>query len=254
MKLKAWDNGLTLAKLREHIRNLDSTVSDSQITSLFKHLKDSSGLVQISNLISNFTGSTFETIDFRNKIFKQLYTEIYPANEERVIQMLQGVDKENQGFVKARDLLQVLEKVNSKISADDLERFVRFLDTDKLGKLNYLEFLTQVQKVANNNHNPFKTVVSRVSYFLKHNSVKVGELLARLHGFDAAKGVPLAEFTKFLKLKVDKRRDEAELREISKMIDVDKDEYISDNDIQTCISNLNNSAFWKNGGESMKIS
>jgi hypothetical protein len=45
MKLKAWDNGLTFPKLREHIRNLDSSVSDSQITSLFKNLKDVSGLV-----------------------------------------------------------------------------------------------------------------------------------------------------------------------------------------------------------------
>jgi hypothetical protein len=88
MKLKAWDNGLTLPKLREHIRNLDSSVSDSQITSLYKNLKDASGVVQVSNLISNFTGSPFETIDFRNKIFKQLYTEIYPNNEDRVIQLL----------------------------------------------------------------------------------------------------------------------------------------------------------------------
>ena len=88
MKLKAWNNGLTLPKLREHIRNLDSSVSDSQITSLYKNLKDASGVVQVSNLISNFTGSPFETIDFRNKIFKQLYTEIYPNNEERVIQLL----------------------------------------------------------------------------------------------------------------------------------------------------------------------
>lgn len=95
-------------------------------------------------MISNFTGSPFETIDFRNKIFKQLYTEIYPDNEERAIRLLQEVDKDNLGSIRASDLLKMLTKINNKISADDLERFVRFLDTDKLGNLNYLEFLDQV--------------------------------------------------------------------------------------------------------------
>jgi len=59
--------------------------------------------------------------------------------------MLQEVDKNNQGSIRASDLLKVLKVLAiNKSSADDLERFVRFLDTDKLGNLNYLDFLAQV--------------------------------------------------------------------------------------------------------------
>ena len=46
---------------------------------------------------------------------------------------------------------------------------------------------------------------------MKHNNVEVKELISRL-GNDSTKGVSVAEFTKFLKLKVDKRRDEHELK------------------------------------------
>jgi hypothetical protein len=47
---------------------------------------------------------------------------------------------------------------------------------------------------------------------MKHNNVQVSELISRLNGSDSIKGIPVAEFSKFLKLKVDKRRDEFELK------------------------------------------
>jgi hypothetical protein len=35
------------------------------------------------------------------------------------------------------------------------------------------------------------------------------------------------------------------LIEISKLIDVDRDGYVSENDINACVANITNSAFWK---------
>ena len=66
---------------------------------------------------------------------------------------------------------------------------------------------------------------------MKHNNVQVSELIKRLNVSESTKGIPVAEFSKFLKLKVDKRRDESELKSISQLIDVDKDNYVSENDI-----------------------
>ena len=45
MKLKAWDDGLTLPKFKEVIRRLDQSISDSQICALFKTIKDANNLV-----------------------------------------------------------------------------------------------------------------------------------------------------------------------------------------------------------------
>ena len=76
--------------------------------------------------------------------------------------------------------MTVLFKVIKKLSQVELERFVRFLEKDKLGRINYMDFLGKVCKVSNKNHNPFKSVVSRLAYFLKQNSISSGALLKRL--------------------------------------------------------------------------
>lgn len=40
-----------------------------------------------------------------------------------------------------------------------LERFVRFLDKDTKGKIDYISFLEKMSDVSNKDHNPFKSVV-----------------------------------------------------------------------------------------------
>ena len=53
---------------------------------------------------------------------------------------------------------------------------------------------------------------------------------------------------------MDKKRSESELFDLCKQIDVNKDGYISEADINTCIKNLTNSTFWRNGGVAMSKS
>lgn len=162
------------------MRNLDPSISDVQIKAIFASIKNDSSEVPICDLIRNFTGQPYETVDYRNNVFKKVYTEVYPHNEEKVIQLLQDADETNVGLISAQALLNVLSKVVRKLSHDELERFVRFLDKDKLGKINYMDFLNKMCKVSNKNHNPFKSVVSRLSYFLKQNSISSVALLKRL--------------------------------------------------------------------------
>lgn len=118
-------------------------------------------------LVRNFTGKSYETVDFRNKIYKKCYAEIYPNNEEKIIQLLQEQDVTNCGIISGASLLTVLQKVIKNVSKDDLDRFVRFLEKDKLGKLSYTDFLKKMQKTGNKNHNPFKTLINRLAFFLK---------------------------------------------------------------------------------------
>lgn len=86
----------------------------------------------------------------------------------------------------------------------DLERLVRYLEKDKLGKLNYMDFIQKVCKVSNRNHNPFKSIISRISFFLKQNSISISALLKRLaftHEANSPQviGIPLRVFAEFLK-------------------------------------------------------
>lgn len=55
----------------------------------------------------------------------------------------------------------------------------------------------------------------------------------------------MKEFAEFLKAKVDKRADLQTLLPLAAKIDVDRDQFVTEVDIETCIKNLNNAAFWK---------
>lgn len=109
--------------------------------------------------------------------------------------------------------------------------------------------MNNLQKIGNKNHNPFRSLVNRISYFLTHNSISIADLLKRLTKNPT--GVSVAEFASFLKAKVDKKRDQQELLGFSRMLDVDKDGIISETDVDTCVKNLGNAQFWKDNGASL---
>jgi len=58
-------------------------------------------------------------------------------------------------------------------------------------------------------------------------------------------------FATFLKTKIDKKRDESSLRKFAYYMDVDKDGYITEIDLKTCLDNVNSEAFFKEGGEAL---
>ena len=41
-------------------------------------LKNKENKVEITALLRNLSGQEHETVDFRNKVFRQIYAEIYP--------------------------------------------------------------------------------------------------------------------------------------------------------------------------------
>lgn len=122
------------------------------------------------------------------------------------------------------------------------------LEADSLGRLSYIQFLEQLTKQVNKNHNPFRSLVNRLAYFLKHNNVTAADLVRRVvdkNSHSTTAGISIAYFSEFLKQKVDKKADLSDLKVFSALMDIDKDGYIGENDMTTCIRNLQNTAFWK---------
>jgi hypothetical protein len=58
------------------LRKLDPTLSEPQLRSLAKTLKNKENKVEVSALLRNLCGQEHETIDYRNKIFRQIYDEL----------------------------------------------------------------------------------------------------------------------------------------------------------------------------------
>jgi Ca2+-binding EF-hand superfamily protein len=64
-------------------------------------------------------------------------------------------------------------------------------------------------------------------------------------------GTSINTFTQFLKAKIDKKRDESQLRKFAQLMDIDKDGLVSEIDLQTCLSHLNSDSFFRNNGEAL---
>lgn len=107
-------------------------------------------------------------------------------------------------------------------SLDELtiEKFIKFLEKDKRGWINYTEFLNKMNDVSNRNHNPFQQLSRRLSYFIKQNNISVDNLMKKMsisesklnQGSWNSNSVSVIYFTNFLKNKVDKKWNFDELK------------------------------------------
>ena len=85
MHLRYWDPALDFPKLCEHLRKLDPTLSEIQLRFLAKSLKGKDNKVEVPTLLRNLCGTEHETVDYRNKIFRQIYAEIHPNKTEELL-------------------------------------------------------------------------------------------------------------------------------------------------------------------------
>ena len=76
MKLRIWDDPLDYPKFVKAIRNLDTSLTDVQLRALAKSLKNSKNLVEVPTLVNNLVGKDYQTVDFRDKLYKRLFSEI----------------------------------------------------------------------------------------------------------------------------------------------------------------------------------
>lgn len=57
-----------------------------------------------------------------------------------------------------------------------------------------------------------------------------------------------------MKQKIDKKRSEQEHQRFAQFIDVDKDGFVSEVDLKTCLDNLQSDAFFRDSGEALAVS
>lgn len=85
MHLRYWDPALDFPKMCDALRKLDPTLSEIQLRYLAKALKNKENKVEITTLLRNLCGTEHETIDYRNKIFRQIYSEVYPNKYDELL-------------------------------------------------------------------------------------------------------------------------------------------------------------------------
>lgn len=159
MHLRIWDQPLEYPKFVECLRKLDPSLSESQLRVLMKTLKNKDAKIDIQTLLSNLCGKEFETLDYRNKISRKIYTQVFPHKEKRLLKLLEEADALNDGKVEPSALKIALLKVTSDIDEETIARFVRFLEKDTQGKVDYIAFIEKMGEISNRDHNPFKSII-----------------------------------------------------------------------------------------------
>jgi Ca2+-binding EF-hand superfamily protein len=104
------------------------------------------------------------------------------------------------------------------------------------GKVKYADLLNLITQHGNRNHNPFKSLIKKLEWFIETNKLDVKGLLLKLN--DTAE-VTISGFAKFLHEKVEKNKDLENLKSYVKLMDIDKDGFITKEDLQTCLLNIN---------------
>lgn len=73
MKIKIWDDPLYYPKFETCLRRIDPSFSDGQCKALFQKLRNSEDRVEVPVLVSNICGTSQDTVDYRTKMYKQIY-------------------------------------------------------------------------------------------------------------------------------------------------------------------------------------
>ena len=220
MNLRVWDDPLDFPKFCKALRILDSSLTDEQLKAMAKPMKNANDLVEVNMLMKNLVGQDYETVDFRDKLYKRVYHEIFvtsdPSRKEKLRDMLIENDDLCDGTIIPKNLQSILTKLCRNIRTSDVEKFIRFLDKDHRGRIDYAQFTSKVEEVKN--FNPFKALVSRINSFMKQNNQNIEKFMRRLVlgemqdmtgqidkvKFTPEKKVSVDYFARFLKSKVDK--------------------------------------------------
>ncbi len=76
MGLRIWDDPIDLPTFNKCMRTLDPTLTEQQLKGIAKEMKNANNRIDVIMMLQNLVGNEFETVDFRNRIYKRMYSEL----------------------------------------------------------------------------------------------------------------------------------------------------------------------------------
>jgi len=127
MKLKYWDEPLDYTNFKACIRRIDPTFSEPQCRALFNKIKNQVEVVEIPVLIQNLCGTLHDTVDYKNKMYLNLYNEIFAAGRDgEFLMLLEQDDFKSDGKIRPDNLERVIFRMtNNKYTELEVRKLVR---------------------------------------------------------------------------------------------------------------------------------
>jgi len=89
-------------------------------------------------------------------------------------------DSKFDGTLSILEMKHALTEVLTSIDENSIDKFIKFLEKDKRGRVNYTQFLNRMNDVSNRDHNPFQQLARRLQYFVTQNSISSEQLIKKL--------------------------------------------------------------------------
>lgn len=130
MDVKLWDPALDFTSFQRVIRRLEQSLSEQLCRTLFTKIQNNAQKVELPTLLANICGTEHETVDYKVKMFKQLYIEIFQNKRQReFLKLCEADDKFNDGKIEPKHLEKVLKAItggsSSQFSDEAIQKFVK---------------------------------------------------------------------------------------------------------------------------------
>jgi len=89
-------------------------------------------------------------------MYKWVYAELHDKkNQESLQKAFHKYDSKFDGTLGILEMKSAMMEALTTLDEVSIEKFIKFLEKDKRGRVNYTEFINKMNDVSNWNHNPF---------------------------------------------------------------------------------------------------
>ncbi|CDW76181.1 ef hand family protein [Stylonychia lemnae] len=190
MRLQTFEEQLDYQQFQKCMHYIDSSLNHMQLRVMFTEIKsDLSGKVYVRQLLQYLLGDNFDVSDIKQKIYLLLKKKLDEFGESKFVEKFENLDKNNSGSINPLELRRLLDNLKLKLPSIEIERFVRFIEKDKTGNVNYTWLLNQVKSKGNkeqvqdssqNTEQELRKLLDRLQRYLSQNKLNLQTLISKI--------------------------------------------------------------------------
>ncbi|PKU85195.1 neo-calmodulin-like [Dendrobium catenatum] len=120
----------------------DGSITAEELGIVMRSLGINPTVMELQDMISKVDADNSGTIDFEE--FLNLMKSIMKDINSELMEVFRIIDKDQNGFISADELHQVMANLEEKLTDDGVNELIREADRDGDGQINYKEFETMI--------------------------------------------------------------------------------------------------------------
>lgn len=216
------------------LQRLDRTLTPSKAAELAIGACGSKGWIDVQDLLLHLSLDVMDySGNWNETILKKIEQKI-THNPSKLMKLFEDRDLKHSGKLALADFQDCIYNADLGLKNVEIERLARILDREGSRLVDYVDFLEKMRCPGKPKADLMRSSVDRLIIFIRQNELNVPQLLKRLK-----EPVSIEKFTDFLASKVHKRQDRVALSEVAAKLDINRDGFISEDDLNAVLANQN---------------